>query len=75
MNKTPSNKFSPEVRKRTIRLVQEHRGEYPSLWAAAELIAPKMGFKQFHILRLLKSLSQNVLLDQPPANLMAACSE
>jgi transposase len=41
MNK--SNKFSPEVRERAIRLVQEHRGEYPSLWAAVESIAPKIG--------------------------------
>ena len=38
-----SNKFSPEVRKRAVRLVQEHRGEYPSLWAAIESIAPKIG--------------------------------
>nr|AMP42483.1 transposase IS3 family, ORFA [uncultured bacterium IN-14] len=37
------NKFSPEVRDRAVRLVQEHRGEYPSLWAAVESIAPKMG--------------------------------
>jgi len=36
-----SNKFSPEIRDRAVRLVQEHRGEYPSLWAAVELIAPK----------------------------------
>ena len=41
MNK--SNKFSPEVRERAVRLVQEHRGEYPSLWAAIESIAPKIG--------------------------------
>lgn len=40
-NKT--NKFSPEVRERAVRLVQEHRGEYPSLWAAVESIAPKIG--------------------------------
>ena len=39
MNK--SNKFSPEVRERAVRMVQEHRGEYPSLWAAVESIAPK----------------------------------
>jgi transposase-like protein len=38
-----SNKFSPEVRERAVRMVQEHRGEYPSLWAAVESIAPKMG--------------------------------
>jgi hypothetical protein len=30
MNK--SKRFSPEVRERAVRLVQEHRGEYPSLW-------------------------------------------
>ena len=41
MNK--SNKFSPEVRERAVRLVQEHRGEYPSLWAAVESIAAKIG--------------------------------
>jgi len=26
-----------------VRLVQEHRGEYPSLWADVEPIAPKIG--------------------------------
>src|SRR5690554_3154394 len=36
-------KFSPEVRERAVRLVQEHRGEYPSLWAAIGSIAPKIG--------------------------------
>ena len=41
MNK--SNKFSPEVRERAVRLVREHRGEYPSLWMAVESIAPKIG--------------------------------
>lgn len=38
-----SNKFSPEVRERAVRMVQEHRAEYPSLWAAIESIAPKIG--------------------------------
>ena len=41
MNKT--NKFSPEVRERAVRMVQEHRGDYPSLWSAVESIAPKIG--------------------------------
>jgi transposase len=41
MNK--SNKFSPEVRERAVRMVQEHRGEYASMWAAIESIAPKIG--------------------------------
>jgi transposase len=38
-----SNKFSPEVSERAVRMVQEHRNEYPPLWAAIESIAPKIG--------------------------------
>lgn len=41
MNK--SNKYSSEVRERAVRMVQEHRNEYPSQWAAIESIAPKIG--------------------------------
>ncbi len=41
MKKLP--KYSPEVRERAVRMVQEHRGDYPSLWAAIESIAPKIG--------------------------------
>ena len=41
MKKT--NKFSPEMRERAVRMVQEQRGEYPSLWAAIESIASKIG--------------------------------
>jgi transposase len=38
-----SNRFSPKVRERAARMVQEHRGEYASLWTAIESIAPKIG--------------------------------
>jgi transposase len=38
-----SNKFSPEVRERAVRMVQEHCKDYPSQWAAIESIAPKIG--------------------------------
>jgi transposase len=38
-----SNRFSPEVRERAVSVVQDHRGEYASLWAAIESIAPKTG--------------------------------
>jgi len=51
MNKTKSNKFSPEVRERAVRLVQEHRGEYSSLWAAAESIAPKIGCSAWSLMK------------------------
>ena len=38
-----SNQFSPEVRERAVRMVREHRDEDPSLWAAIESLAPKIG--------------------------------
>lgn len=41
MKKSP--KFSPEVRERAVRMVQEHRGEHPSQWAAIEAIAGMIG--------------------------------
>ena len=38
-----STKLSPEMRERAVRVVQEHRGEHPSLWATIESIAVKVG--------------------------------
>ena len=35
--------FPPEVRERAVRLVQEHRAEYETQWAAITSIAPKIG--------------------------------
>ena len=37
------NKFSPEFRDRAVRMVDEHRGDYPSEWAAMTSIAAKVG--------------------------------
>ncbi len=36
-----SNQFSPEVHKQAVRMVREHRGDYPSLWAAIDIPRPK----------------------------------
>lgn len=33
MNKT-TNKFSPEVRARAVRMILDHEGDYPSRWSA-----------------------------------------
>ncbi len=38
-----SNKYSPEVRERAVRLVFEHQSEYDSQWAALQSIAGKIG--------------------------------
>ena len=36
-------KFPPELRERGVRMVREHRPEYPSQWAAITSIAKKLG--------------------------------
>jgi hypothetical protein len=36
MSKNNANEFSPEVRERAVRLVQQSRSEYPSLWISDE---------------------------------------
>ena len=41
--KKTSNKFSSEVRARAVRMVQEHRGDHASQWAAIASIAAKIG--------------------------------
>lgn len=42
MSKT-RNKFSPEVRKRAVSMVGEHRADYGSEWEAMTSIASKIG--------------------------------
>jgi transposase len=38
-----SNRFSPEVRQRAVRMVLEHGGDHASQWAAIGSIAPEIG--------------------------------
>lgn len=36
-------RINPEVKARAVRLVNDHRGEYPSVTAAAEAVAKQLG--------------------------------
>ena len=54
MTAKTTNKFSPEVRERAVRMVLDHEGEHSSRWTAVQSIAAKIGCSPHTLLEWVK---------------------
>ena len=54
-----TNKFSPEVRERSVRMVLDHEADHPSRWAAVQSVAGNIGCSPHTLLDWVKKADRD----------------
>ena len=69
------SRFSPEVRERAVRMVEEHREAHASAWAVLQSVAPKLGCTAETLRQWVRQAQRDAGVDPAGAGLQGYCHD